>query len=205
MVLPCPCIFCPQAMKQNPRVPAREPGYFSLNAKKSNQKKLCAARGISGAMFYEGSRHHGPGNEGGLLCCRNRDLWIRAFVTHHTRLIATDMLKDSGAGRITPTGPRGRAPYRQQMCRGHVYRHINDRKQNCLHQKCPPQVTGIFCLLFVAVWTKSKAPVGARPDGFISAKKKNRKLGQQPAKGHGLNSRARPALSPRSTENARQK
>jgi hypothetical protein len=40
--------------KQNPRVPAREPGYFSLNAKKSNQKKLCAARGISCAMFPRG-------------------------------------------------------------------------------------------------------------------------------------------------------
>jgi hypothetical protein len=38
--------------KQHPRVPARAPGYFSLIAKKSNQKKLCAARGISGAMFY---------------------------------------------------------------------------------------------------------------------------------------------------------
>ena len=28
------------------------------------------------------------------------------------------------------------------------------------------KVRGIFCLLFVDVWTKSKALVGARPDGF---------------------------------------
>src|SRR5690606_31085163 len=52
------------------------------------------------------------------------------------------------------------------MSRGQVYRHIDDRKRNCRQQKCPPQVRGTFCLLFVAVWTKSKAPVGARPDGF---------------------------------------
>jgi hypothetical protein len=33
-------------------------------------------------------------------------------------------------------------------------------------QECPPPGEGIFCLLFVAVWTKSKASGGTRPAGF---------------------------------------
>ena len=33
-------------------------------------------------------------------------------------------------------------------------------------QRCPPQEKGIFCLLFVAVWTKSMASGGTRPAGL---------------------------------------
>jgi hypothetical protein len=35
---------------------------------------------------------------------------------------------------------------------------------------CPPQERGLFCFLFVAVWTKRKAPDGARPVGFYALK-----------------------------------
>jgi hypothetical protein len=33
------------------------------------------------------------------------------------------------------------------------------------HRRCQ----ALFAYFFVAVWTKSKAPVGARPDGFLPA------------------------------------
>jgi len=33
-------------------------------------------------------------------------------------------------------------------------------------RKCPPPAQGLFCLLFVAAWTKSKAAGGPRPAGF---------------------------------------
>ena len=33
-------------------------------------------------------------------------------------------------------------------------------------QRCPLPAIGIFCLLFVAAWTKSMARVGARADGL---------------------------------------
>ncbi|OHB32520.1 MAG: hypothetical protein A2X84_04450 [Desulfuromonadaceae bacterium GWC2_58_13] len=39
-------VFLEDFFNQNRRVPARQPGYFSLNVKKSNQKKLATAWGM---------------------------------------------------------------------------------------------------------------------------------------------------------------
>jgi len=47
--------------------------------------------------------------------------------------------------------------------RCHVSCSHGDKTRRLSRMPCPPQEKGLFCLLFVAVWTKSKASAGRDP------------------------------------------
>jgi hypothetical protein len=81
----------------------------------------------------------------------------------------------SHRGRKT-TGPPG-APERRQ---GPLLRERSTARDP--RQKCPPPGEGIFCLLFVAAWTKSKAGCGrsARGLAWLCLDKPGKKPGVSP-------------------------
>jgi hypothetical protein len=161
----CPWFLCPQAKKQDPRVPAREPGYFSLNAKKSNQKKLCAARGISLACFMRYQLAPLAGTRSVLSFNERREPMDSALRNTPQQVDCHGSAKENNSYRAQVEGPAQATDESRPRLSTHQVIESRIAGNRNAHRRCQ----ALFAYFFVAVWTKSKAPVGARPDGFLPA------------------------------------
>jgi hypothetical protein len=157
----CPWFLCPQAKKQDPRVPAREPGYFSLNAKKSNQKKLCAARGISLACFMRYQLAPLAGTRSVLFFNERREPIDSALRNTPQQVDCHGSAKENYSYRAQVEGPaQATDESRPRLSTHQVIESRIAGNRNALRRRRP-----LFAY-FLGAWRKSRSPGGASPAGF---------------------------------------
>ena len=105
-------------------------------------------------------------------CCRHRRCWLDGRPV--TAGLGPVVGKISFSPPALPTKHRRHNPAHLNLfswgrClsvdrrRCHVSCSHGDQTRRLSRMPCPPQEKGLFCLLFVAVWTKSKASAGRDP------------------------------------------